>query len=215
MRLGHIHQACEALVLLSVVSRDVVDRPGEWERDGSCPNVPSVFTGDRIVSVGVLLVSLLTTRGHRFDFQCGPLWRLDPTVVLLRSCRSIILASIRRFDGPLKRARAGGTGSVLDIYAQTRSVDITITNFLEGVTPYTPEPEHEPTSTPTAQPEPQPSTSRGAPAPASVASAPVITSPFVFPKSAKERQMTFQERKAQMIATARQRYIEKHRLNVA
>lgn len=78
------------------------------------------------------------------------------------------------------------------VSANTRSVDVTITNFLEGVTPYTPEPE---------------------PAPAAGPSQPKYVTPApqaVFPKSAKERQLSFQERKAQMIAEARQRYIAKH-----
>ncbi|XP_047503802.1 lipid droplet-regulating VLDL assembly factor AUP1-like [Pieris napi] len=83
--------------------------------------------------------------------------------------------------------------------AKTRSVDVTITNFLEGLTPYTPEP----------GPEPQPSTS--APSPKYVTPCPT----GVFPKTAKERQMSFQEKKAQMIAEARQKYIEKHRIAVS
>ncbi|XP_035445048.2 lipid droplet-regulating VLDL assembly factor AUP1 [Spodoptera frugiperda] len=90
---------------------------------------------------------------------------------------------------------------ILRDLASTRSVDVTITNFLEGVTPYTPEPE------PAA--EPQASTSQAQPRY-------VIPTPTgVFPKSAKERQLSFQERKAQMIAEARKRYIEKNGLNVA
>ncbi|XP_047534917.1 lipid droplet-regulating VLDL assembly factor AUP1-like [Vanessa atalanta] len=84
---------------------------------------------------------------------------------------------------------------------KTRSVDVTITNFLEGITPYTPIPE--------PAVEPQPSTSQAPPK--YVSPAPT----GVFSKSAKERQMSFQEKKAQMIAEARQRYIEKHGLNVA
>ncbi|XP_068618332.1 lipid droplet-regulating VLDL assembly factor AUP1-like [Battus philenor] len=90
---------------------------------------------------------------------------------------------------------------VLRDLARTRSVDVTITNFLEGITPYTPEPE------PVAEPQPGPSQ-----APPKYVT-PVPTG--VFPKSAKERQLSFQERKAQMIAEARKRYIEKHGLNVA
>ncbi|XP_026733523.1 ancient ubiquitous protein 1-like [Trichoplusia ni] len=88
---------------------------------------------------------------------------------------------------------------ILRDLASTRSVDVTITNFLEGVTPYTPE----------AAPRPSPSTS--SPAPRYVVPVPTGS----FPKSAKERQLSFQERKAQMIAEARKRYIEKHGLNVA
>ncbi|CAK1550925.1 unnamed protein product [Leptosia nina] len=84
--------------------------------------------------------------------------------------------------------------------AKTRSVDVTITNFLEGLTPYTPE-------YPAAS-EPQPSTS--APQPKYITPPPT----GVFPKTARERQMSFQERKAQMIAEARQRYIEKHAISL-
>lgn len=78
---------------------------------------------------------------------------------------------------------------------------MTITNFLEGITPYNPLPE--PVS------EPQPSTSQAPPK--YINPTPTGT----FPKTPKERQMSYQERKAQMIAEARQRYIEKHGLNVA
>ncbi|XP_026325031.1 ancient ubiquitous protein 1-like [Hyposmocoma kahamanoa] len=81
----------------------------------------------------------------------------------------------------------------------TRSVDVTITNFLEGVTPFTPEPSDAPT----------PSTSQAQPRYVT----PVPTG--VFPKSAKERQLSFQEKKAQMIADARKRYIERHGLSLA
>ncbi|XP_049874614.1 lipid droplet-regulating VLDL assembly factor AUP1-like [Pectinophora gossypiella] len=80
--------------------------------------------------------------------------------------------------------------------ASTRSVDVTITNLLEGRAPYTPE----------TQPPPPAATQ-----PRYVT--PVPTG--VFPKSAKERQLSFQERKAQMIADARRKYIEKHGLNIA
>ncbi|XP_047993231.1 lipid droplet-regulating VLDL assembly factor AUP1-like [Leguminivora glycinivorella] len=88
--------------------------------------------------------------------------------------------------------------------AITRSVDVTVTNFLEGVTPYTP--------------EPAPAQGSGAAPPQAGPSAPRYVTPPVqapFPKNAKERQLSFQERKAQMIAEARQRYIEKHGLNLS
>ncbi|KAJ0178515.1 hypothetical protein K1T71_006338 [Dendrolimus kikuchii] len=88
---------------------------------------------------------------------------------------------------------------ILRDLATTRSVDVTITNFLEGITPYTPE-------GPIA-PEPGPSTSQ----PRYIIPTPTGT----FPKSAKERQLSFQERKTQMIEEARRRYIEKHGLNIA
>ncbi|CAK1586492.1 unnamed protein product [Parnassius mnemosyne] len=89
---------------------------------------------------------------------------------------------------------------VLRDLARTRSVDVTITNFLEGIIPYSPEPQA------AAEPLAGPS------------HAPKYVTPVptgVFPKSAKERQLSFQERKEQMIAEARKRYIEKHGLNVA
>ncbi|XP_059050766.1 lipid droplet-regulating VLDL assembly factor AUP1-like [Achroia grisella] len=86
---------------------------------------------------------------------------------------------------------------ILRDLATTGSVDVTITNFLEGVTTYEPEPS---TSAPAAPPAPRYVTP---------------TPTGVFPKSAKERQLSFQERKAQMIAEARQRYIDKHGLNFA
>lgn len=94
--------------------------------------------------------------------------------------------------------------------AITRSVDVTVTNFLEGVTPYTPEPAPAPASQAPqapagpAGPQPGPSAPRYVTPPAQAP----------FPKSAKERQLSFQERKAQMIADARHRYIEKHGLNL-
>ncbi|XP_063623194.1 lipid droplet-regulating VLDL assembly factor AUP1-like [Cydia splendana] len=90
--------------------------------------------------------------------------------------------------------------------AITRSVDVTVTNFLEGVTPYTPEPIPQAPEAPAGPANPQP----GPSAPRYVT--PPAQAPF--PKSAKERQLSFHERKAQMIADARQRYIEKHGLNL-
>ncbi|XP_053606403.1 lipid droplet-regulating VLDL assembly factor AUP1-like [Plodia interpunctella] len=89
---------------------------------------------------------------------------------------------------------------VLADLAVTQSVDVTITNFLEGITPYTPERADTPPPGPSSPPPPKYVT-------------PVPTG--VFPKSAKERQLSFQERKAQMIAEARRKYIEKHGLNLA
>ncbi|XP_013172608.1 PREDICTED: ancient ubiquitous protein 1-like [Papilio xuthus] len=99
---------------------------------------------------------------------------------------------------------------VLRDLAKTRSVDVTITNFLEGITPYTPEaapPKAQAQAPPPAEPRPGPSREP----PKYVIPAPT----GVFPKTAKERQLSFQEKKAQMIAEARQKYIEKHGLDVA
>ncbi|KPJ07465.1 Ancient ubiquitous protein 1 [Papilio machaon] len=93
---------------------------------------------------------------------------------------------------------------------KTRSVDVTITNFLEGITPYTPEvrpPSAQAQAPPPAEPRPGPSRDP----PKYVIPAPT----GVFPKTAKERQLSFQERKEQMIAEARKKYIEKHGIDVA
>ncbi|KAI5644137.1 ancient ubiquitous protein 1-like [Phthorimaea operculella] len=88
--------------------------------------------------------------------------------------------------------------------ARTRSVDVTITNFLEGVTRYTPE---KPATVATSS-EPGPSTPTSS---RYVTPVPVGT----FPSRASERQLSFQQRKAAMIAEARKRYIHKHSLNLA
>ncbi|XP_063535294.1 lipid droplet-regulating VLDL assembly factor AUP1-like [Cydia strobilella] len=96
--------------------------------------------------------------------------------------------------------------------AITRSVDVTVTNFLEGVTPYTAEPAPQASQ---ASQAPQPPQAPADPQPGP--SAPRYVTPPAqapFPKSAKERQLSFQERKAQMIADARHRYIQKHGLNL-
>lgn len=114
---------------------------------------------------------------------------------------------------------------ILRDLATTRNVDVTITNFLEGVTPYQPEVVPSPSTlsapTPSTSSCPGPSTSSSpGPSTSSAASPPapryVTPTPTgVFAKNAKDRQLSFQERKAQMIAEARQRYIEKHGLNFA
>ncbi|XP_013134495.1 PREDICTED: ancient ubiquitous protein 1-like [Papilio polytes] len=97
---------------------------------------------------------------------------------------------------------------VLKDLARTRSVDVTITNFLEGITPYTPE-TPPPAAVPAAAPEPRPGPSREPPKY-------VVPPPTgVFPKTARERQLSFQERKVQMIAEARNKYIQKHGVDLA
>ncbi|KAJ2944160.1 hypothetical protein O0L34_g18131 [Tuta absoluta] len=90
--------------------------------------------------------------------------------------------------------------------ARTRSVDVTITNFLEGVTRYTPE---KPSALAApCDPAPGPSTPTSS---RYVTPVPVGT----FPSRASERQLSFQQRKAAMLAEARKRYIHKHSLNLA
>lgn len=100
----------------------------------------------------------------------------------------------------------------LFISAKTRNVDVTISNFLEGLVRYTPE-----TNPPPVQPHSntvpekrksnldvsQPSTSMS-----------FDTSAKTFPKSAQDRMASFQERKMRLIESARKRYIEKHALNI-
>lgn len=90
---------------------------------------------------------------------------------------------------------------ILKDLARTRSVDVTITNFLEEIIPYTPE-----------------SVTTDLSSPSSSASSPLNPVPataMIFSKNAEERQMSFHERKNALIASARKRYIEKHGLNAA
>ncbi|OXU18819.1 hypothetical protein TSAR_002140 [Trichomalopsis sarcophagae] len=75
---------------------------------------------------------------------------------------------------------------------KTRNVDVTITNILDGIVTYTP--------------EQSPTTST----PSSSKSKPSVSAPKT--SNASTTALTFQERKAKMIAEARARYIEKHGL---
>ncbi|XP_054264589.1 lipid droplet-regulating VLDL assembly factor AUP1-like [Macrosteles quadrilineatus] len=81
--------------------------------------------------------------------------------------------------------------------SRTRSVDLTISNILEGSVRFTPVP-----------PEQRASTSRSAPAAGSWSEG----SSSSFPRSAQDRMMSFVERKARLIEEARKRYMEKHGL---
>ncbi|XP_023013564.2 lipid droplet-regulating VLDL assembly factor AUP1 [Leptinotarsa decemlineata] len=88
----------------------------------------------------------------------------------------------------------------------TRNVDSTITNILEGRLHFTPEQ----TSVPNAHQSSQPSPtvlSHGHKAFSTKAAS-------SFPKSAIERSKSFQERKEQLIANARKRFIKKHNLDI-
>ncbi|CAH0546455.1 unnamed protein product [Brassicogethes aeneus] len=99
----------------------------------------------------------------------------------------------------------------------TKSIDTTITNILEGRVHFISEP------IPSTSASPQPSTSSSLP---SAKSSPAEssgggggrvmfnTAASSFPKSASERNKSFQERKDQLIANARRRYIEKHNLDL-
>lgn len=101
-----------------------------------------------------------------------------------------------------------------DLYV-TRNVDSTITNILEGRVHFTPE---QPSSSSNSSNN-QPSTSVSSnPNPSgsciSGGKHSFNTAASSFPKSATERTKSFQERKEQLIASARRRYIEKNNLDI-
>ncbi|XP_014210730.1 ancient ubiquitous protein 1-like [Copidosoma floridanum] len=75
---------------------------------------------------------------------------------------------------------------------KTRNVDVTITNILDGIVTYTP--------------EPAPTTASSS----SSRSKPLVSTPMTSITSTTA--LTFQERKAKMIAEAREKYIKKHGL---
>ncbi|XP_044270985.1 lipid droplet-regulating VLDL assembly factor AUP1-like [Tribolium madens] len=96
---------------------------------------------------------------------------------------------------------------------KTRNVDTTITNILEGRIHFVPEQVNSTSN------NPQPSTSIASGTkmtPSTSASDRDLfnTAASSFPRSAHERTKSFQERKEQLIANARRRYIEKHNLNI-
>ncbi|CAG9861905.1 unnamed protein product [Phyllotreta striolata] len=99
-----------------------------------------------------------------------------------------------------------------DLY-MTRNVDSTITNILEGRVSFTPE---QPTSSTASQPSTSSSVSVGTQASSVCSSGKPLfnTAASSFPKSASERSRSFQERKEQLLASARKRYIEKHNLDI-
>jgi len=84
---------------------------------------------------------------------------------------------------------------------RTRSVDLTISNILEGAVRYTPLPQpHEHRASTSSVSRPTSSTSMSS----------EVSGPF--PRSAQDRMMSFVERKARLIEDARRRYMEKHGL---
>lgn len=91
---------------------------------------------------------------------------------------------------------------------KTKNVDHTITNILEGHIQYTPESQRRQSS-----PSSVPSTSSASPS-SSTCNTNFIAAASTFGKSAQERTQSFQERKKQLIESARKRYIEKHNLNI-
>lgn len=88
--------------------------------------------------------------------------------------------------------------------SRTRSVDLTISNILEGVVSYTPL-----TVQQQASASQQPQQSRTQQTTTSSASSPIRPTEVVFSKSSQDRMISFKERKAKMIEEARRRYIEK------
>lgn len=94
-------------------------------------------------------------------------------------------------------------------------MDTTITNILEGRVRFTPETSR---SVAVASTSNQPSTSLNkSTIAAGVAAAPLShlhMAASSFGKNASERTRSFQERKEQLIAAARRRYIEKHNLDI-
>lgn len=100
---------------------------------------------------------------------------------------------------------------------RTRSVDVTISNILEGVVTYIPQVESLPSPSPlsmtTHDLKNVPSTSSATHTLASTVQGSCLdTSAPSFARSAQERMLSFNERKARLIENARQRYIKKHGL---
>lgn len=90
---------------------------------------------------------------------------------------------------------------------RTRNVDNTITNILEGRVRFIPEQQPGVLNAASTSGSSRPQTSKSSSSAAHLG----ISN---FPKSAQDRNKTFQERKEQLIANARRRYIEKHNLNI-
>jgi ancient ubiquitous protein 1 len=99
---------------------------------------------------------------------------------------------------------------------RTRSVDITISNILEGHIAYVPILPATPTKTPEVQRRPaedlSSSSSTSAISSSVGSSSSLNTAASSFPKSANERALSFKERKLRLIENARHRYIEKNGL---
>lgn len=98
----------------------------------------------------------------------------------------------------------------------TRNVDITISNILEGRVRFVPEPISPSFSAPstsaqasTSSPSKGTLSSGGASSPSQLS-----MGALTFGKNTTERTRSFQERKDQLIAAARRRYIEKHNLDI-
>ncbi|KAG5887830.1 hypothetical protein JTB14_022688 [Gonioctena quinquepunctata] len=93
----------------------------------------------------------------------------------------------------------------------TRNVDSTITNILEGRLHFTPEQTSPGTQLSSESSMINPNNS----GPSSFKSNPLTSSAALsFPRSASERSKSYHERKEQLIANARKRYIEKHNLDI-
>ncbi|XP_076258322.1 lipid droplet-regulating VLDL assembly factor AUP1-like [Rhynchophorus ferrugineus] len=98
--------------------------------------------------------------------------------------------------------------------AITRNIDTTITNILDGRVRYMPETQRS-TPSPSASQSVTPPAMKTSNIPASSTSFTQFnTAAMSFGKNANERTKSFKERKEQLIAAARRRYIEKHNLDI-
>lgn len=109
-------------------------------------------------------------------------------------------------------------GTIYNDLNVTRSIDTTITNILEGRIRFVPETPRPSSPTPSTSQQPSTSgcTSSSTPSRqgACTSSTQFNTGASTFGKSANERTKSFKERKEQLIAAARRRYIEKHNLDI-
>ncbi|KAK9709596.1 hypothetical protein QE152_g26546 [Popillia japonica] len=97
---------------------------------------------------------------------------------------------------------------------KTRSVDLTITNILEGHVSYLPEQSKPSSSSSSSSNSPLKSTASSSSSSTHQATNTTLnTAVPVFGKSPQERSLSFQERKKLLIENSRKRYIEKHGLN--
>lgn len=100
------------------------------------------------------------------------------------------------------------------ILVKTRSVDLTITNILEGHVSYLPEQSKPSSSSSSSSNSPLKSTASSSSSSTHQATNTTLnTAVPVFGKSPQERSLSFQERKKLLIENSRKRYIEKHGLN--
>uniref|UniRef100_V5GFZ1 Lipid droplet-regulating VLDL assembly factor AUP1 n=1 Tax=Anoplophora glabripennis TaxID=217634 RepID=V5GFZ1_ANOGL len=127
------------------------------------------------------------------------------------SSRSVLNSELQRMSLQVREVlpHVPFTAVYNDLYT-TRNVDNTITNILEGRVHFIPEQSTKPSTS--SQSTSSTSSFSGSAIPSS--SFMFNTAASTFAKSASERSKSFKERKEQLIANARKRYIEKHNLNI-